>query len=358
MFASPLYSHVLLALALTFHAGQQPFSFAAPQLTAQVGVASSRISGLVWYPVDASVAEQPQSIGNPAHPLFDAGNAAVGAPIATSPAAFPLILLSHGTGGSAHQLAWLGTALARAGFIAVAIDHPGDTSQGDLTVQGFTLWWLRARELSAALDAIEADPALGPHVDRTRIAAAGFSIGGYTTIAIAGGRVDFSAFEATCAKNLNSTVNCQSPPEFPDLVEKATALEKSDPSYAKALAGSMVPVADSRVRAIYAIAPPAGDAVTTQSLQAIRIPVRIAYGTNDTTVTPPENAMVYAKTIPGATLLTVTGAAHYTFLDTCTAFGVQRIGTICLDAPGVDRDAVHALVASDAIAYFDRALGY
>jgi predicted dienelactone hydrolase len=357
MFASPLFSHLILAVALTFHAGQQPFSFAAPQLTSQVGVASSTITGFVWYPVDASVAEQPQSIGNPAHPLFDAGSAAVDAPIATSPAAFPLILLSHGTGGSAHQLAWLGTALARAGFIAVAIDHPGNTSEGDQTARGFTLWWLRARELSAALDAILADPAFGPHVDRARIAAAGFSVGGYTTIAIAGGRVDFAAFDATCANNPDTT-NCQSPPEFQDLIAKATALQKSDPSYVKALAGSTAPVADSRVRAIYAIAPPLGAAVTAQSLQAIRIPVRIDYGTNDTTVTPSENAMVYAKTIPGATLLAVTGAAHYTFLDTCTPLGVQRIGTICIDAPGVDRDAVHALVANDAIAFFDRALGY
>jgi predicted dienelactone hydrolase len=358
MFASQLFSHILLAAALTFHAGQQPFSFAAPQLTSQAGVASKIINGFVWYPVDASIVEQAQSIGNPAHPIFDAGSAAVGAPIARSAAAFPLILLSHGTGGSAHQLAWLGTALARAGFIAVAIDHPGNTSEGELTVQGFTLWWLRARELSAALDAILADPAFGPHVDRTRIAAAGFSLGGYTTIAIAGGRVDFAALDATCAKNPNAAGNCQSPPEFPDLVEKMAALQKSDPSYAKALAGSNQPVSDSRVRAIYGIAPPGGDAVTTQSLQTIHIPVRIAYGTNDTTVTPSENAMVYAKTIPGATLLTVPGAAHYTFLDTCTALGVQRIGAICTDAPGVDRDAVHALVANDAIAYFDRALAY
>jgi len=346
----------LLAAALSFHAGQQPFSFVASHITAQVDVESKTIRGLVWYPVDAGVAEQPQWIGESGNHLFQAGNAAVGAPIAASPQKFPLILLSHGSGGSARQMAWLGTALARAGYIAVAIDHPGNTGAGEPTVQGFTLWWLRARELSMSLDTVLADPVFAPHIDRSRIGAAGFSVGGYTVIGLAGARVDFAALQAFCAKNPR-VGNCQSPPEFPGLVTKMSALLKSDPAYASAVAKSNDSVADPRVRAVYAIAPSAVDSVTLASLKKIAVPVRIAFGSNDTTLAPRQNALRYANAIRGATVLSIPGAGHYTFLDTCTTAGKRTIpGPVCNDARGLDRSAAHAQVVNDAIAFFERTL--
>lgn len=359
MFAFPSFSGALLAAAISFHAGQQPLAFPAAQIAAQVGVASGTVTGTIWYPVDSSVAEQPQGIGrDPVHPVFEAGSAAVGAAIAPSPKTFPLILLSHGTGGSAGQMAWLGTALARAGYVAVAIDQIGNTSAGANTVQGNILWWLRARELSMALDAVLADPQLGPRIDRTRIAAAGFSLGGATVIALAGSRTSTKDFLAYCAQHPHAAGNCQSPPEFPDLVAQLNALRASDPSFAKALADGSGSVADPRVRAVYAIAPALGEAVTLQSLATIAIPVRIAYGTADVTVDPAIDALRYASAIPQASVLTVAGAGHYTFLDTCTPLGVSVIpGPVCADGSGVGRDDAHAQVAADAIAFFRRNLG-
>jgi predicted dienelactone hydrolase len=348
-----VFSHVLLAAALLFHAGQQPFSFQAQQLTAQLAVKSSTIRGVIWYPVDASLPERRQTIGTPGHPLFIAGSVALDAPIARAPKRFGLILLSHGTGGTARQLAWLGTALARAGFIAVAIDHPGNNGAGDPTVQGFTLWWLRARELSMALDTIVANRTFGPHVDLTRIGAAGFSLGGYTVLALAGGRVDAPSGIDRCKSDPQAT-SCQSPPEFPGLVPKMLALRASDPSYANAVANSNVNVADPRVRAAYAIAPAAGEFVTLDSLRNIAIPVRIAYGTNDTVVPPPQNALRYANWIPSATTFPIVNAGHYTFLDACTAAASRILPALCVDGPDANRDAIHAAVAADAVDFFSR----
>jgi predicted dienelactone hydrolase len=348
-------SHVFLAAALIFHAGQQPFSFAAQQLTAQLGVKSSTIRGVVWYPAGTDVPERAQTIGAPGHALFVAGSVAPNAPLARAPKRFPLILLSHGTGGSARQLAWLGTALARAGFISVAIDHPGNNGIGDPTVQGFTLWWLRARELSMALDTILANPTFGPRVDKARIGAAGFSLGGYTVIALAGGRVDMTAAIDRCTTDLQSA-SCQSPPEFPDLIPKMLALRKSDASYANALANGNVTVSDPRVRAIYAIAPAVGESVTLDSLRDINLPVRIGYGTSDTIAPPPQNALRYANWIPAATTFSILNAGHYTFLDTCTAAGSHALPALCVDAVGIDRNAVHTQVSEDALDFFLRTL--
>jgi predicted dienelactone hydrolase len=319
-----------------------------------LGVASSTVHGVVWYPADGRAKEAAQTIGDPSAPLFEAGNAATNAKMAASPERFPLILVSHGTGGSAEQMAWLGTRLARAGFIAVAIDQSGNTAR-EKTVQGFTLWWLRARALSRALDAVLADPSIGPHVDRARVGVAGFSIGGYTAIALAGARVDLTQLAAYCATHSDDGDKCEVP-EFPGLAAKSFALQKSDPAYARAIRQSGGSVADVRVRAVYAIAPAAGQSVTTQSLRTIDVPVRIAYGTADAIVDPEQNALRYARDIPKATILAVPGAGHYTFLDTCTATAAATLGFICTDGPSVGRDAVHDRVSSDAIAFFTRTL--
>ncbi len=82
-------------------------------------------------------------------------------------------MLSHGTGGSAMQLAWLGSVLARHGFIAVGVNHPGNNALEPYTAEGFVLWWERATDISDALDALLLDPMFGPHVDEARIGAAG-----------------------------------------------------------------------------------------------------------------------------------------------------------------------------------------
>src|SRR5438309_1196647 len=59
----------------------------------------------IWYPAAAEAREEPQWIGPPIFPFYSAGSAARDAPHAAGPRR-PLILLSHGFGGSASDLAW------------------------------------------------------------------------------------------------------------------------------------------------------------------------------------------------------------------------------------------------------------
>jgi predicted dienelactone hydrolase len=97
---------------------------------------------MIWYPAAADAREAPQC-WPPIVPFFSAGNAALDA-AAAAEAPHPLILLSHGYGGASWQLAWLGTALAAHGFIVAAVDHPGNNLAEGTTVDGFSLFWLRA----------------------------------------------------------------------------------------------------------------------------------------------------------------------------------------------------------------------
>src|SRR5262249_30424286 len=154
--------------------------------------------------------EKPQWIGPRVVPFFSAGNAARDAEPAPGPRR-PLVVLSHGNGGAAFQLAWLGTALARHGFIVVAVNHPGNNALEDYTVEGMSLWWLRAVDVSTVIDAMLVDKTFGSLLDPARIGAAGHSLGGYTVLAAAGGISNPDLLQAFCGSPA-ADVSCKPPP--------------------------------------------------------------------------------------------------------------------------------------------------
>ncbi len=80
-------------------------------------------------------------------------------------------------------------------------NHPGNNAVEPMTRDGFMLWWERATDASEVLDGVLADPMLGPHVDRDRIGAVGFSLGGYTVLELAGARTNLPAFEHFCSSS-------------------------------------------------------------------------------------------------------------------------------------------------------------
>src|SRR5260370_37897797 len=107
------------------------------------GAKTHALRAMIWYPAAADAREEPQWIGPPIVPFFSAGSAARDAAPAAEPQR-PLILLSHGAGGTAPGLAWLRTPPAAHRLMAVGVHTPGYDALEDYTVEGFSLWWLRA----------------------------------------------------------------------------------------------------------------------------------------------------------------------------------------------------------------------
>ena len=340
-----------------FKVGATQRSVAAPEPYDWRGARTHALVTAVWYPADASADEQPLLFGPPGQPpILAGGKAAAAAPIAPAPARFPLIVLSHGTGGTAQSLAWLGTALAARGYVVAAVNHPGNNALEPYTAQGFSLWWLRARDVGIAIDAMLADPELGPRVDARRIGVGGFSLGGYTAIEVAGGVTSLLQFRAFCATALDD-IDCKSPPERAGLRDQAATLARSDPAYAAALNDAGKSYRDPRVHAVFAMAPALGPAVTTDSLRAIGIPVAIVAGEGDQVVGTKTSAETYAAHMPHAELTVLRGpVGHYVFVDGCTDAGRQTAASICVDAPGVDRDTIHRKTLALALAFFADAL--
>jgi predicted dienelactone hydrolase len=310
----------------------------------------------IWYPAESGADPKPQRIPPVGPAIFEAAPAAPEAKIAASPAKLPLILLSHGTGGTAQTLAWFATALAAHGYIVVGVNHPGNNAMEPYTVQGFTLWWERAKDLSTVLDDILADPDFGPHVDRRRIGGAGFSLGGYAMIELAGGKTSREHYAKACRASPDQ-VSCKPPPEFPDLITKSNALAATDPAYAKALREDGASYRDSRIRAVFTMAPALGPAFAPASLKTIAIPVAIVAGAQDSIVPIDANAKYDAAQIPHAALTIFPGEVdHYVFVDECTEVGRSSLPLLCVDRPAVDRAAIHDEAIELAAKFFSSQL--
>jgi predicted dienelactone hydrolase len=315
------------------------------------GARAHTLDVVVWYPAEAIAREKPLVIRG--LDIFELGRAAQDAPLAARAARFPLVVISHGTGGSGLSMAWLGEALAAHGYIAAAVNHPGNNAAEPYTAQGFSIWWERARDLSETISAMLADAKFGEQIDPQRIGSAGFSLGGYTMIAIAGGITDVPGFVRFC-DSPNAGVTCASPPEFPSLVEDFRKLIREHPEVLRHSGDSF---RDTRVRAVFAMAPGLGPAVTAASLATISIPVQLVAGESDRNVPVELNAKYFASKIPGAKLHIFPGkVAHYVFLDSCSGIGRKTQSMLCIDAQGVDRDAIHADTVRRALRFFRVAL--
>jgi predicted dienelactone hydrolase len=302
---------------------------------------------VVWYPTDAVAREKPLIIRG--LDIFELGRVAQDAPLAAKMARFPLVVISHGTGGSGLSMAWLGEALAAHGYVVAAVNHPGNNAAEPYTAKGFSIWWERARDLSETISGMLADAKFGAQIDPERIGSAGFSLGGYTMIAIAGGITDLQGFIRFC-DSPNAGPTCTSPREFPSLVEDFRKMIREHPEVLQHSGNSF---RDARVRAAFAIAPGLGPAIPASSLKTISIPVEIVAGESDQNVPVALNAKYFAAGIPGAKLHIFPGnVAHYVFLDSCTEVGRKTVPMLCVDAQGVDRDAIHADTVRRAVQFF------
>ena len=131
-----------------------------------LGNAPRPISTIIWYPTLSADKEEKIVIGNPEKPIFISGAAVRNAEISPAKKRYPLIVLSHGTGGSALQMMWLGQYLASRGFIVAAINHHGNTgAEENYVPQAFALWWERTQDLRIAIDKLLADSQIGKRID-------------------------------------------------------------------------------------------------------------------------------------------------------------------------------------------------
>jgi predicted dienelactone hydrolase len=306
----------------------------------------------VWYPAPDTVEEASLDLGPPGKPLFLVGSAAPNAPF-VDVRRRPVILFSHGFGGTARMMGWFTTNLARAGFVVVAVDHPGNNGADKMTAPGAIMFWDRPGDLKAALAVVREDPVIGPHLDMRRVGVAGFSAGGFTALAAAGAQVDPDRFLAFCKDHPEDGV-CKPQREFPLTLDEAfKALEAPELAAERAHARDDHTIPE--VRAAFAIAPAIVQSLDPASLRSLKSPVAILLGDADRVAPPNTNGGVAARTIPGAELKVLPSVGHYDFLSTCTQAAMESV-PLCNELRA-QQDRTHQAALQMAFGFFVKTLG-
>ncbi len=153
---------------------------AHPTAQAQVGIDRVELAGLPVTLVYPSAAISTRHRIGP----FEIEGAPGAEPL---PGRRRLVVLSHGTGGSALADYTLAATLARAGFLVAQPQHAGDNYQ-DASLAGPASWMKRPYEISAVIDALGAHPRWQARLALDRVGVHGMSAGGLTALTLAGGQ--------------------------------------------------------------------------------------------------------------------------------------------------------------------------
>jgi len=283
----------------------------------------------IWYPSDAPVSSQPLG-------LFKQDVAFYG-PVAGQ--SLPLIVISHGTGGSAASHYDTALALADAGFVVVAMTHTGDNYQDQshsFTPRNFID---RPRHISRAIDFMLTAWSGHDRIDAARIGIFGHSAGGATALIALGG-------EPSLARAIKF---CQ---DHPDIWGCVRAKQSAGAATARAGGADPKWVHDPRVKAA-AIAAPLAAAFTKGGLAAVTAPIQLWRAENDVITPNPWYADVIKDALPKPPddhFVPVAG--HFDFLAPCNDALVAVAPEICQDPPGFDRAAFHQDFNTTLVEFF------
>ena len=251
---------------------------------------------------------------------------------------YPLLMLSHGNTGTPLALHDLATALARKGFVVVAVLHPGDNYKDHSRLGTLSNLYGRPMQISAAISAALADPDLAPYVHADQVGVIGYSAGGETALILSGAEPDLDRLRRYCQERPEDRDACTTKGEL--------IADRDD----------LVPVSDPRVKALLLMAP-LSLMFGRQTLADVHVPVLLYSGDNDQLVFPDKNADALARKLPvEPEFKMIPGAGHFVFMAPCSDEQMAAMPGLCTDARGVDREDIHRDLIYEAGRFFSKVL--
>lgn len=313
-----------------------------------------------WYPADNPQGQDEAvtypyvvKLGMPDMGATVTGQAIANAPYHLDDASYPLIIVSPGFLLGRTNYAWLAEHLASHGFVVIAPEHHEqyDETLGDFSKASI----LRPQDIKQVLDYVDTEVSEGGLfanlINVEQVAVVGHSLGGYTSLAIAGAQMDLAYMATLCEEaEQNGDPSAWLCGLILPYVEDMAELAGLD----AVPEGLWESFRDDRVDAII---PMAGDAYMfgEAGLANITIPVMAIGGTADTGTpyawgTQPSFDFVSSaqKVIVG-----LDNAEHMIFGSTCEALPLfTEIGfyEMCSD-PVWDMERAHDLVNHFATAF-------
>ena len=260
-----------------------------------------------------------------------------------APGRHPMVVFFHGTNGNTRAIAWLSAALARRGYVVVSANHPGSTSL-DVSEESVLETWSQASDGSFLIDELLASSRFAASIDEERIGSLGFSLGGYSALAVAGARLEISKLKDFCRARPDEPT-CEL---FPNaLYGPSTEGEPQNRD-----------VADARIRAAVSLAPGYVPAMDPASLAAIDTPVLVIAGSADEMLPIAHHGRLLAGQLKRGEYTELSYASHFSFLGVCAAGALEVLREdaaefLCDDLGVERRSAVHARLVSHIESFLD-----
>ncbi|MBO1046266.1 MAG: alpha/beta hydrolase [Dolichospermum sp. DEX182a] len=223
----------------------------------------------------------------------------------------PVIVFSHGWGSVRTDLRYLAEHLASRGYVVAALEHPGSNETASKAVKKNKNQLVapqefldRPRDISFILDELEklnqtANNPLQGKLATNNVMVVGYSFGGGTALALAGGELQIENLKQRCQQNL-STAN---------LGERVQCA-------GQALPEKTYQLRDARIKQAIALNPTTSLMFGETGLTKVQIPTLILSSSADK-ITPPltEQVIGFAKIPSPKWLVGVVGGSHLSVVD-------------------------------------------
>jgi predicted dienelactone hydrolase len=281
------------------------------------------LSGAIWYPCRA----EPKHV-SPGDLAVAVDYDLVG--VSDCPVTgtkLPVVIFSHGHRG------WFGghhdtaEALADAGFVVAAINHPGDNGNDSSKSDDLSVFASRPVDVIRVLDFLLDSWKDKAAVDSSRIGLFGFSKGGYTGLALVGAAPDFQRVARACNDKTGFCEQLRS-------------------------GGVVRPPHEARIRAAVIADPPSGF-FTQDNLALIKIPLQFWRSQLGGGGVDPGGTARVARGLPATTEIRTVPASHFAFLAPCSPQVATAIPGICTDLPAAfDRTSFHREFNASIVRFF------
>ncbi|BAY32251.1 hypothetical protein NIES2107_41390 [Nostoc carneum NIES-2107] len=258
----------------------------------------------------------------------------------------PLIVISHGVASDRFAFVYLAEHLASYGFAVAVLEHPGSNAErfqlyfsglaGPPEAQEFIN---RPLDVKFVLDQLQqrdkSDRNLQGKINFQQIGAIGHSFGGYTVLALGGGKLNFEQLRRDCAPNrtLNVSVFLQ-----------CRAYELPAQNY---------PLQDERIKAVLAVNPIDSSVLGETGINQIKLPTMLVAGTQDI-FAPPVSEQIYPFTWlpnPDKYLVVIENATHFSAIAEPTA--ENNVLPVPEALLGPNRAPAYSYIKALSVAFFD-----
>jgi predicted dienelactone hydrolase len=227
---------------------------------------------------------------------------------------FPLIIISHGNSGSHLLYRTISTFLAKNGYIVAMLEHYGNNRSNNELERGIKNLQYRPRHVSLTIDYLLSVNIFGQSIARDSIAIVGHSFGGYTALALAGGKPWTQTGQLIVVQN------------------------------------------DPRIKALVLMAPAAAFFIPEHSLDKVNIPILLLIAEHDQFTPQKWTADVILQGVPDkskVTLKTISNAGHFSFISPFPATMKNPNFLPSTDPDEFDREEFHRQLPIDILRFLN-----